>query len=420
MTLPSGTATDSERLAAFVASLPHGAREPRRRPSARYILGVLAAVIAVVLVPLLYVATVLGAAAGWLWWLMKGEAALPVVLGRVDQGGLILYAGPLVVGAALVAALLRPFFLRNDASPPRVRLTETDDPLAFALVHRMCDAAGAPRLTAIDLSMEANACAIPRDGWKSVFTGEFSLGLGAPVIACFDVRQLTSVIGHELGHCVQRHGVRVYCLVHAVTDWIRRGTAPPEWHGSEEEHDTSSFGWLLFRAGAWVSRAVLRAVWFGGQVPASFLSRQKERGADDAALLLAGPDALAETATAFPRLAAALEVALSRLHADGVVPPRDISSWVHDEFARGGAPDFEPSDARTEAWLASHPSWQERVERVERARELGLPDGPGTGPLDDLIGGLLATALFEPWDEHAGAVTASYLAWRRVAAVLAR
>lgn len=395
----AATEADQARLAGFLEALPVVGPTSHRRPSARYAASLVVALLAVALVPLLYFAVLGLIAAGWRWWVHHGEEVVVGVLGGWDQrGGIVGYYGPLFIGAGSIAALLRPFCLRDAPEPASIRLTQVHDPRAFACVHRMCDAAGVPRPTAIDLSMHVNAFAVPRDGWRSLITGEFALGLGAPLVACLDVRQLTSIIAHELGHFSQRHGVRAYCVVHAITDWIRRGTAPVDWHATLGERDAHGLGALLWRAGAWLSRALLRALWLVGQVPASFLSREMERAADDCAVRLVGPEAFTAEMSALPGLQAAQDVALARLCDPQAVAPPDLTTWIREALAEQSAPSGLADDPRPPKWLASHP---DEAERIERARGFGAREHPEMK--------LPAAALFERWEEHAREVTAAYL-----------
>src|SRR5690606_29383698 len=74
----------------------------------------------------------------------------------------------------------------------------------------------------IDVDAMANASASFRRGLLSFFGNDLVLTLGLPLVAALDLRQLTGVLAHELGHFRQGLAMRLTYIIQRINGWFFR------------------------------------------------------------------------------------------------------------------------------------------------------------------------------------------------------
>ncbi|MGE0002446.1 MAG: M48 family metallopeptidase, partial [Fimbriimonadaceae bacterium] len=129
-------------------------------------------------------------------------------------GFVILLIVVLAVPYALLSALLR----RPEAHRG-IRVEKSDAPKLWEESEQVAAQLGAPRLDEIWLGLDLNAAAsqLPRVGVFGRLTN--SLHLGLPLTALLTLDELRSVVAHEFGHFVGRHGALGYRIHAMCTAW---------------------------------------------------------------------------------------------------------------------------------------------------------------------------------------------------------
>lgn len=299
------TTTPDSPLEAFTGSIT-----PTRVPPL-YQAGLGVVALAMVLLPLVYIALIV--AVGWLvWWhLMNDIAIFDHVRGRAVVLALLAYLGPGVVGLIFVLFLIKPLFSRAPKAPPSFKLSEADEPLLFDFVKKICGLVGAPVPREIRLDTQVNASAGFRRGWLSFFGNDLVLVIGLPLAAGMSMRQVAGVLAHEFGHFAQGAGMRFNYIIRSVNGWFARVVY-------ERDHwDDKLDGWaqadhwgikavfMLAKGGVWLGRKILWCLMNFGHAISCFMSRQMEFDADSYEAKLAGSSEFPRTAERLRLLGAA-------------------------------------------------------------------------------------------------------------------
>lgn len=263
-------------------------------------LGVVA--LAMVLLPLVYIALIV--AMGWLvWWHLESHTGLlSATHSRAFLLALLFYVGPAVAGIIFVLFLIKPLFSRAPKPPPSFKLEEAAEPLLFAFVKKICGLVGAPVPREIRLDTQVNASAGFRRGWLSFFGNDLVLVIGLPLVAGMSMRQVAGVLAHEFGHFAQGAGMRFSYIIRSVNAWFARVVY-------ERDHwDQKLDGWakadhwgikavfMLAQGGVWLGRKVLWCLMQAGHALSCFMSRQMEFDADSYEAKIAGSSEFARTA----------------------------------------------------------------------------------------------------------------------------
>lgn len=361
------------------------AKLPRNRVSLAYRLHLFLVAAAMAFLPLTYLATVAGAAWGVFYYT---TAIAPELLSHMPRNRLailyfLLIATPVVAGGILVLFLIKPLFFRISDSGRRRSLTRQGEPLLFALVDRICDAAGAPRPVRIDVDYQVNASAQPQGGIFSVITGKMVLTIGVPLLAGLTARQLSGVLAHEFGHFSQKVGMGASLLIRKVNFWFtrvvyQRDTMDQWLEESIAESDTRIALILqLAQVCVFISRGVLWCFMMAGHAISAGLMRQMEYDADRYEINLVGSKTFAETSQEMRRLSAAQTLALEamfqfftkgRLADDMVVLSEDARrSMPHDVLQKIRA----ETQNEQGNWFATHPTDAQRIARADAAAASG-------------------------------------------------
>jgi len=283
------------------------------RVSPLYRLGLACVAIAMMLLPLIYLALVV--AVGWgLFWHATENVTVFQATGS-GRGALRVaffsYVVPLVIGSILLLFMIKPIFARRPKPPPPIALEPADEPTLFAFVNRLCAALGAARPRRIHVDFEVNASASFRRGWLSMLGNDLVLTIGLPLVAGMTLRQFTGVLAHEFGHFAQGTGMRVTCVIRAVNHWFARvvyerdawDVTLDEW--AEDSDWKVSVVLHIARFFVWLIRRILWALMTVGHALSCFMLRQMEYDADRYEVRVSGSEVFESTVYRLQALSAA-------------------------------------------------------------------------------------------------------------------
>ena len=277
---------------------------PRTPVSFFYQVGLFFVAIVMVLLPLIYIAMIL--AAGWGVYAYATHFSFFLKPGHIGGRGyilqLMLYFGPLFVGAVLLFFMVKPLFARSAPRAEPLALNPAVERTLFAFIAKICNVVGAPMPNRIDLDCQLNASAGFRRGAWSMFGNDLVLTIGLPLVAGLNTRQLAGVIAHEFGHFTQGFGMRLSYVIRSVNGWFARVVYERDVWDLALVEMSESQEWQIqvivgcARLAVWFSRLLLMSLMFAGHAVSCFLLRQMEYDADSYEIKLAGSEDFETTA----------------------------------------------------------------------------------------------------------------------------
>lgn len=394
---------DSSPLDAFTGKI-----EPTRvSPLYQFGLGVVT--LAMVLLPLIYIALIM-AMGKLVWWHIQNDVGIfEHVRGRGVILAGIVYLAPVIAGGIFILFLIKPLFSKASKPVPSYKITEADEPLLFNFVRKICELVGAPNPREIRLDTQVNASAGFRRGWWSFFGNDLVLVIGLPLAAGMTQRQLAGVLAHEFGHFAQGAGMRFSYIIRSVNRWFARVVYERDhWDDKLEEWIQTDSWWMkatfmLAKGGVWVGRKTLWCLMQLGHIISCFMSRQMEFDADSYEAKIAGSEEFARTATRLRALGAAYGAAIDdayRTYQNKILPD-DLPAMVlwreqrMPEEVRANM-EREAAEAKTQ-WLHTHPADPDRIRAALALKASGVfhQESP-------------ASELFSSFDETCKAVTKHY------------
>ena len=356
-------------------------RAPRATPT--YLLGLLVVAVVMLLLPLIYIAIILG---------VVGLVLLHVVfdVGLLSAGGwalpLLFYVTPIVVGGMLVLFMLKPIFLRRVEDEAKRVLVAQDEPALFELIGQVCRAVGAPFPARVQVNSMINASA---GGHMGLVTGSgrnLTLTIGLPLVGGLTVKQFTGILAHEMGHFRQGVGLRLSQTIRRVNNWFFVVVyARDQWDRDLRAWADSKLAYVALIGNVseyvvWLSRGVLKGLMRFGNIVSCFLMRQMEFQADTYEAALVGGTLFASTARRLRYLEASSQIvgmqlsqswnerrladdlpALVVANTEALAPT--IRREVDEAIARSKTGAFD-----------THPSDLDRIRRVAEVRGV-VPDG---------------------------------------------
>ncbi|MEM9365476.1 MAG: M48 family metalloprotease [Planctomycetota bacterium] len=279
---------------------------PHHGTSTLYRLGLSMMAAFMLMMPLAYALLVAGAGYGVYVYAFDVFPGLMSYLprGRAAIFMLIIYATPIVCGCISVVFMVKPLFVSMilPADPRRRSIMRKSEPVLFHLVDEICNAAGSPKPTRIDVDCRVNASASFGSGLKSLFGNDLVLTIGIPLVSGLSSRQFAGVLAHEFGHFAQGAGMRASYVVRSINSWFARVVYQrdqiDEWLDDAITESESAFAivLLLARFCVWLSRGILWCFMIVAHIGSSFMMRQMEFDADRMEAGLAGSDSFAATA----------------------------------------------------------------------------------------------------------------------------
>jgi len=383
-TLDAAQLSDREIVAAFSGPIKPVVVSPFYR------LGLFFVAAAMVILPLIYVALVIAAAAGVVYYAIYGTAIFETK--GSARGQLFLYVSPLIIGGILVLFMVKPLFARMPKAFHPRPLSRKKEPLLFAFVERLCAVVGAPFPRSIHVDCEVNASASFRRGIWSFFGSDLVLTLGMPLVSGLSMREFAGVLAHEFGHFSQRAGMRLTYIIRSISAWFARVVYErDEWDErlqawSKELDIRIGVIFYLARLLVWLTRRILWVLMMIGHLISCFMLRQMEYDADRNEARLAGSDTFESTALKLQYLGLSSHAAHSDL-GDSWSEGRlgdDLSALVMANLKQ--MPD-KVRDQIKEATLAAKTGWSDTHpgdrDRVRSARQENAPgvfrlEGPAT------------------------------------------
>ncbi|HEY2154084.1 MAG TPA: M48 family metalloprotease, partial [Isosphaeraceae bacterium] len=377
------------------------------RPTLVYRLWIAIVAGIMLLLPALYVAMIAGVVVALGVYASHGP-----MVGRGAggaRGALLVFVGPLVAGAVVVAFLLKPLFAKPGRSSKSRTLDPSKEALLFAFVDGVCQSVGAPSPRRIEVDSRVNASARMAGGPLSI-GGGLVLTVGLPLVAGLDLKQFAGVLAHEFGHFSQRAGMRLSVLIWSINGWFGRVV------NERDEWDETLAAWsadeniyviaigALARLAVWLARRVLWVLMVVARLVSGFLSRQMEFDADRYEARMVGGATFAETMERVNGLILAQNAAFADLGTSWRERrlPDDLPRLVVAHYAK------MPEEVRTLMARAigdrraglfdTHPSDRDRIARARREESDGIfrLDGPAT----DLFRDFDALALAATFDHY--------------------
>jgi len=372
--------SDADRRA-ILQSMARSIEPVRATPL--YSAGLVLVAIAMLVLPLIYLALI-ALVAYATWWHATGNSMASS--GRdVSRWSMFLYLTPLLVGILFIIFLVKPLFARRSRAGDTLSLDPRAQPLLFGFVERLCAIVGAPMPVRIDIDCQVNASASFKShgpfGWMS---RSLVLTIGLPLAAGLNVRELAGVLAHEFGHFAQGTGMRVSFIIRSVNAWLYRVVNGRDTWDEAIGEIGGAFGLvgavvvLISSVLIWLTRRILWCLMLAGHVISSFMSRQMEFDADQYEARVAGADAFEQTSRKLRLLNVAQSAVLDELQSHW--RERRICSDLPTLIARrvGDLPpglvaalDQQAAQSRT-AWHDSHPSDADRVAAVRRSAAAGI------------------------------------------------
>jgi Zn-dependent protease with chaperone function len=349
-----------------------------------YQLGLVAVALAMIILPVLYVAFIALFGYGVYYHATVNRSVFDWYLpGRLGFIKVLVYFGPIVIGSILFLFLIKPLFVRRGEPEPTYSLDHAEAPLLFQLIGQVCRAIGAPIPSRIDLDCTINASASFRKGFASFFGNDVVLTLGLPLVGSLTIQQLAGLLAHEFGHFAQGAAMRLTYVIRSVNAWFARVVYERDvwdlWLIEASEEVDFRIGWILYlaRLGVWISRRVLWVTMMIGHGISSFMLRQMEYDADRYELRIAGTEAFITTNRQINHLNAAAAALRKEVRArlkerklfDNT--PELVVRYARDVPADVQARLHASWEGEKTKWNDSHPCYRERNARAVAAAEVG-------------------------------------------------
>ena len=378
----SGVHTIGQLVAAFQGSVKRTVTSPF------YLLGLTLVSAVMLLLPLLYLLMIAGAAWGVSLWARHFSFLIRGMPGGIYLGLLkaFLYLGPLVAGVVLVFFMIKPLLAPRQRQAHPLALNASAEPLLFCFVDALCRTMGAPAPKRIDVNCQLNASASFRRGLRSLLSNELVLTIGLPLVAGLSLQQFAGVLAHEFGHFTQGTGMRLSYLIRRVNGWFARvvferdawDQAFDEWANETRDY-RMLFVVLCARVAVGLSRGLLWVLMLLGHGVSCYLLRQMEYDADRYQIRLAGSEAFETSARRIHVLGAVLQVSYQEMRAAWNQSRRLPDNLPAELLRSDGRLSLE---ARTRledtmglgqtGWFDTHPSAGDRIRQARRAEEPGV------------------------------------------------
>ena len=263
---------------------PLAARIKPVRVGLFYRLGLLLVALAMVILPLSYLALVAAEGYAVAYYAVHGLAVFQEMHSR--RGALLVYVAPLLVGAVLLFFMVKPLMARRAVAMTPRALKPEEEPRLYEFVNRLCKALGAPRPSRIWVDCDVNASAALRPGILRWIMGDLILTIGLPLAAGLNLSQLTGVLAHEFGHFSQGGAMRLTNLIRRINMWFARVVYERDQWDEQlvklSRQVDIRFGviFLVARLFIWCTRRILWVLMYIGHVLSCFMMRQMEYHAD--------------------------------------------------------------------------------------------------------------------------------------------
>ncbi|MBX7165110.1 MAG: M48 family metalloprotease [Pirellulales bacterium] len=285
-----------------------------------------------------------------------------------------------------IVAMLRPIvfiFYRTKPVVRSARIPLESFPALATLIREISSRVGSPVPAKLAFSCEPNAAASYGNTlWQTLFSREFVLHLGLPLLGGRTVGQLSEVIAHELGHFSQPSATRLTCLHRWILSWLAAAaTMPSGWTVENAARaDSPLVRWFQLTAACGVAfaQAILIAIYQSVCLMVAVAIRQLEYDADRFGVAIAGPKVLEqneiwlhEANRAFREARKLAAECLSRNCLPNDLPALTLdwlSQW--DEEQRAAMHERLAREQTT--WLSTHPAPRDRIMAARKTGAKGV------------------------------------------------
>lgn len=282
---------------ALYPAAPKGVPDDLTRPSGAYRFRVLVLAGSLTLFFLMYLAMVVGTA--YLTYKCATYTSTPSAYSRNDRRGsaFIILAGTFFFGMLFLFLLKGLFKGRRADRSSHVELKRAKHPQLFEFIDRLCDEVGAPRPAGVYASPDVNAAVIYNLSLLNlIIPPRKYLLIGFGLVNSINLREFKAVLAHEFGHFSQGSlalGRYVYVMNQIIRDIVHARDFWDDlinwWCGLDLRLSFPAWG---LKGLVWAMRGLLDRVFRAVTLMDLALSRQMEFNADDAAVSVAGSDAI--------------------------------------------------------------------------------------------------------------------------------
>ncbi len=348
------------------------------RTPVQYQIGLFLCAVVMILLPIIYLALIALTGYGTYFY-----ATNVYFLDDVRPGwlALLLYLTPIISGIILLYYMIKPLFLRSGITMQGINLKPEEGESFIQLVNELCQLIRAPVPTEIVLNCDVNASASFRKGIIGIIKNELHLTVGIPLIYTLNIRQLSGVLAHELGHFSQGAGMRLSYIVRSINYWFFKTVAEGDRLRASLADKTSKVDirialiLVISRFFITISQMIIHKLMQAGHLVSSYLLRQMEYDADYYEIQIAGTQSFIETSEIISLAAHAQLVSNQYLDLtyEKSQLPLDYNEYIFTKYknlpAKVKKEMLEESKKLTTEKFDTHPSWNDRI---EVAKELNM------------------------------------------------
>ena len=353
------------------------------RASFLYKLGLFIVALAMICLPLLYLAMIAGI--GWgIYYHATENIWIITASSSFSQFKLTLYLGPIVIGGILIFFMIKPLFTSQAGEPNTIDLDPEQEGLVFELVKQICKTVKAPVPDRIQVDCEVNASASFSNKFTALFTNSLVLTVGMPLVRSLDLAQFVGVLSHEFGHFTQGAGMRLSYIIRRINYWFHRVVYEKDSLNRSISKKTPEIGILIplvmhaARFFVWLASKFLSLFMHLGYVISSFMMRQMEYDADQYEIRMVGSETFVSKEKKMMLMSAAVDSAYSGMSAsytDGRLPdniPEYINFHTH-RIQQEPLDWLEASLNEEETGLFdTHPSNKDRIQKALEKNTPGI------------------------------------------------
>jgi len=377
--------------ARLLASL--SGRIPAVPVSFSYKVGLFIVAVMMLLLPVIYLVLIAGLIAGFFFYAATGSKLLddPNIKG---PAGMALFLGPLMGLLLMIIFMIKPLFAKRPRRFFPLTVSRQEQPLLYAYVDALCDVVGAPRPMRIDVNTDINASAGMEAGVTGLISRKLVLTIGLPLVAGLDLKDLSGVLAHELGHFGQGAAMRLSFVIRKINLWLARMVYERDaWDLQLQRAWRSKAGgiaWLMIGIALlfiWCGRRVLWLLMVAGAAVSAFMLRQMEFNADRYEVAVAGTESFCRATEKLPLLLVAMGAVMNELErmwhenrlADDLPAMVCLRETQMPEAIRKKVVE-QNREQKKSKWYDSHPSASQRVGAAKKVNSPGMikVSGPAT------------------------------------------
>lgn len=244
--------------------------------------------VAMTLLFLLYI-TIIALAGRAVYWLATENSAM--IAHDAGYFHHMLYIILVLAGGIFLVGFLRPFW-RRERPPEMVYLQRDQDPLLFAFIEHVCAVMNCPVPHKIAVTCDPNTSIGYQSGIMSAFRRRGTLCIGLPLVRVLNIRELSGIIVHELGHLNQKQGIFGSLMIMSILSWFAYNVFERGYETKRNDND--DLPWpigvakFVARISFAITRFVLAIILVLGSLVTTAFRRKMELNADRYGARMAG------------------------------------------------------------------------------------------------------------------------------------